>query len=197
MVRGRVQARDRPAVEGDAQRWRVRGGTEPAESLGCHRVTVARAARTAKALFDESWIAQPVTGDAIVLRSFGGPQRARKLMPGNLSVGQLYAALFGNRVGRADVPDFSSSGVQPSGDGVDRARRAGSFSVRVRAHEQDAEGLAELAEKLEALMALETVPASPVRLGRPVAALLTAEEGKTVDLTWLEDFSGRRCGWSG
>lgn len=187
-------------------------GTELAESLGCHRGTVARAVRTAKALFDEPWIERLVTP---VMHQFSGrsadrladacaeewrrvdaQQRARKLVPGNVSAGQLYPALFGTASAAAKPRTlFERRRGQGGGGGAVAARierdGQGAFTVRVRAHKQDAEDLAELAERLEALIALETAPASAVRLGRRLAALLTAEEAKTVDLAWLEG-----CVWA-
>ena len=187
-------------------------GTELAESLGCHRGTVARAVRTAKALFGEPWIERLVSP---VMHQFSGRaadrladacaedwrrpramRRARGLEPGSVPAGELYQALFGKVPGvlpRQTV--FERRRGQGGGGGAVAARierdGRGAFSVRVRAHEQDEADLAELAEQVEALIALETASASAVRLGRRLVALLTAEEAKTVDRAWLEG-----CVWT-
>ena len=187
-------------------------GAELAESLGCHRGTVARAVRTAKALFGEPWIEQLVSP---VMHQFSGRsadrladacakgwrrseamQRARKLVPGNVPAGELYQVLFGKAaVASPRQTMFERRRGQGGGGGAVAARierdGQGAFSVRVRAHEQDEADLAELAEQLEALIALETASASAVRLGRRLVALLTAEEAKTVDRAWLEG-----CVWT-
>lgn len=50
---------------------------------------------------------------------------------------------------------------------------------------------AELAEHVEAVLAAETKTAAGVRLGRGLAATLTAEEAKDADRVWLEG-----CVWA-
>ena len=67
----------------------------------------------------------------------------------------------------------------------------GSWSVHVRAHEQSPAQLVELAERVEAVLAAETASVAGVRLGRRLAATLTAEDAKDVDRAWLEG-----CVWS-
>lgn len=187
-------------------------GTELAQSLGCHRGTVARAVRTAKALFGEPWVerlVRPVMhqfsgraadrlADACAdeLRRSLAMRRARNLVPGTVPAGELYEALFGKTpraLSRQTL--FERRRGQGGGGGAVAARierdGSGAFTVRVRAHEQDEADLAELAEQLEALIALETASASAVRLGRRLVALLTAEEAKTLDRAWLEG-----CVWT-
>ena len=186
-------------------------GTELAESLGCHRGTVARAVRTARALFGEPWIEQLVTP---VMHQFSGRaadrladacaedwrrsaamRRAQQLVPGNVPAGGLHQALFGTTPVVAQETLFERRRGQGGGGGTVAARiernGRGGFSVRVRAHEQDEAELAELAEQIEALVALETASASAVRLGRRLTALLTAEDARTVDRAWLEG-----CVWT-
>ena len=46
--------------------------------------------------------------------------------------------------------------------------------------------MAELAEQVEGVLAAETAPASGVRLGRRIAAQLTAEEARDANQSWLE-----------
>ena len=67
----------------------------------------------------------------------------------------------------------------------------GGFYVNVRPHEQTPAELAELAEQIEALLALETVDASGVRLGRRLANYLTPDDAKHATITWLEG-----CVWA-
>ena len=186
--------------------------TELAQSLGCHRGTVARAVRTARALFGEPWIEQLVRP---VMHQFSGRsadrladacadgvrrslamRRARNLVPETVSAGELHEALFGKAprtLSRQTL--FERRRGQGGGGGAVAARierdGSGAFMVRVRAHEQDDADLAELAEQIEALIALETASASGVRLGRRLVSLLSAEEARTVDRTWLEG-----CVWT-
>lgn len=187
-------------------------GTELARSLGCHRGTVARAVRTARALFGEPWIERLVRP---VMHQFSGRsadrladacadelrrslaiRRARNLVPEVVSAGELYEALFGktpHALSRQTL--FERRRGQGGGGGTVAARierdGSGAFMVRVRAHEQDEADLAELAEHVEALIALETASASGVRLGRRLVSLLSAEDARTVDRTWLEG-----CVWT-
>ena len=187
-------------------------GTELAQSLGCHRGTVARAVRTARALLGEPWIEQLVSP---VMHQFSGRsadrladacadrarrsqamRRARNLVPGTVPAGELREVLFGKAPGaRSRQTVFERRRGKGGGGGTVAARierdGSGAFAVRVRAHEQDEADLAELAEQLEALIALETASASGVRLGRRLVSLLSAEEAQTVDRTWLEG-----CVWT-
>ena len=56
----------------------------------------------------------------------------------------------------------------------------------MRPHEQTPGELAELAEQLEALVAMEVAGAGEIRLGRRLAASLTPEHAKDVHRSWLE-----------
>lgn len=201
----------------NAVQWKamVDAGVFPNQSalaaqLGCHRGTVSRAVRTATALFGERWIerlVRPVmhqfTGrsadrlaDACIdaTRRPAAKQRARQYRPG-VPAGQLYQLLFGEegedqprktvfvrRKGRAGGGVVA---VKIERDGV------GGFSVNVRPHEQTAAEQAELAERVEAVLAEETTEASGVRLGRRLVSMLTPDAAKDVNRSWLEG-----CIWS-
>ena len=182
-----------------------------AVDLGCHRGTVSRAIRTVSALFQEEWLERLVRP---VMHEFTGRsadrladacadaasrrrarRRARDLMPGTVPAAALYGALFG-----ADRPTTKRRTVfvrrkGRAGGGVVAAKierdGEGSFNVSVRSHDQTEAELAELAEQIEALVAEETAPAAGVRLGRRLAATLTAEEASNADRSWLEG-----CVWS-
>ena len=180
-----------------------------AVAMGCHRGTVSRAVRAATVLFDEAWIerlVRPVmhhlTGRAADrlaeacadedLRTLAR-RRAQRLIPGEQSAQGLYDALFGKpdtgrrtlfvrRKGRTGGPVVAAK--------IERDD-AGGWSVLVRPHEQSPAEMAELAEQVEALLAAQTAPASAVRLGRRLVALLTAEDAKHAEQMWLEG-----CVWA-
>ena len=67
----------------------------------------------------------------------------------------------------------------------------GGWSVRVRPYEQTPAQRAELAEQVEALLAVETAPAAGVRLGRRLATLLSPTEAKDAQRAWLQG-----CVWA-
>ena len=185
--------------------------TALARELGCHRATVSRAVRTAAALFAEEWLerlVRPVmhefTGraadrlaDAYAegTRGHVARRRAAQLEAGSVGADRLYDALF--REPREDVQRETVFVRRKgrAGGGVVAAKierdQAGSFWIRVRAHEQTAAELAEVAEQIEAILATEMGSASGVRLGRRLAASLSAREARDADRAWLEG-----CVWS-
>ena len=176
-----------------------------ADKLGCHRGTVSRAVRTATALFDEPWIerlVRPVmhqftgrSADRLADACMDGAQRelakrrARDLRPG-VSAGSLHGLLFGGAGSEAGQQTVFVRRKGRAGGGVVAAKilrdGAGGFSVSVRPHEQTPGELAELAEQIEALLALETADASGVRLGRRLAGHLTPDMATDVSPSWLE-----------
>ena len=176
-----------------------------AGAMGCHRGTVSRAVRTARALLEEPWIerlVRPVmhqfTGrsadrlaDACVdpTRRKAARQRARRLRPG-VSADNLYKHLFagGATPSRRETVFVRRKGRAGGGVVAAKIERdgAGGFSVNVRAHEQTPAEQAELAEQIEALVAAETAGAGNVRLGRRLAGSLTAQQAKDVHRSWLE-----------
>ena len=182
-----------------------------AVELGCHRGTVSRAVRTATALFAEEWLGRLVrpvmhefTGraadrlaDAYAegTRRHAAQRRARQLEPGTVAADRLYDALF--REPRTKLPRdvvFVRRRGRASGGAVAAKMErdgTGGFSINVRAHEQSAAELAELAEEIEMLVARETATASAARLGRRLVASLSAEEARDADRSWLEG-----CVWS-
>ena len=157
-----------------------------ASQLGCHRGTVSRAVRTATALFGERWIerlVQPVmhqfTGrsadrlaDACVDKAQrkAAMRRANALRPG-VPAASLYSLLIGGEGDETGRETLFMRRKGRAGGGVVAAKiqrdGGGGFYVNVRPHEQTPAELAELAEQIEALLALETADASGVRLGRP------------------------------
>ncbi len=176
-----------------------------AAKLGCHRGTVSRAVRTATALFGELWIERLVRP---VMHAFTGraadrladacadealseqaQRRARGLSPG-VAAGSLYNLLFGGEHDEEDRETVFVRRKGRAGGGVVAAKiqrdGAGGFSVSVRPHEQTPAELAELAEQIEGLLAVETAEAAGVRLGRRLAALLNPEDAKEVARMWLE-----------
>ncbi|MCY3813083.1 MAG: ParB/RepB/Spo0J family partition protein [Gammaproteobacteria bacterium] len=181
--------------------------TALADELGCHRGTVARAVRTARALFEEEWLARlvaPVMHEfsgraadrladayAIGARRQAARRRAAEIEPGTVSAQGLYDALYG---GRSDGTRWRTVFVRRRGQGggggavAARIKRneAGSWSVTVQAHEQSPTDYAELAEQVEKLVHAETASAASVRLGRKIAATLSAEAAKEADRAWLE-----------
>ena len=184
-----------------------------ADELGCHRGTVARAVRTARSLFAERWLerlVRPVmhefTGRAADRladayaegsRRAAARRRAGALEPGAVPADKLYDALFKERSAEATRETLFERRVGSAGRGAPmvaaRIERdgAGGFSVNVRPHEQSPVQLAELAERIEELLATEAVEAAAVRLGRRLIASLSAEEAREADRSWLEG-----CVWS-
>lgn len=182
-----------------------------AVDLGCHRGTVSRGIRTVTALFEEEWLERLVRP---VMHEFTGRsadrladacvdpaarrrarRRARDLVPGEIPAQALYGALFGGgAVARKRETVFVRRKGR-AGGGVVAAKierdGAGGFSVSVRPHEQTAAELAELAERVEELLAVETAAAAGVRLGRRLVGSLSPEEAKDADRAWLEG-----CVWS-
>ena len=122
-------------------------------------------------------------------------RRAAQLEAGFVGADRLYDALF--REPREDVQRETVFVRRKgrAGGGVVAAKierdQAGSFWIRVRAHEQTAAELAEVAEQIEAILATEMGSASGVRLGRRLAASLSAREARDADRAWLEG-----CVWS-
>ena len=176
-----------------------------ADKLGCHRGTVSRAVRTATALFDDPWIerlVRPVmhqftgrSADRLADACMDGERRelakrrARDLRPG-VPAGSLHGLLFGGAGSEAGQQTVFVRRKGRAGGGVVAAKilrdGAGGFSVSVRPHEQTPGELAELAEQIEALLALETADASGVRLGRRLAGHLTPDMATDVSPSWLE-----------
>ena len=118
--------------------------------------------------------------------------RAERLDPGDVTADGLYRRLFAEPERRKPVfvrwKGRAGSGVVAAG--IDRDE-AGSWSVKVRAHEQSPAQQAELAEHVEAVLAAETEAAAGIRLGRRLAATLTPEDARESDRAWLEG-----CVWS-
>ena len=181
-----------------------------ASQLGCHRGTVSRAVRTATALFGERWIerlVQPVMhqftgrsadrlGDACVDKAQrkAAMRRANALRPG-VPAASLYSLLIGGEGDETGRETLFMRRQGRAGGGVVAAKiqrdGGGGFYVNVRPHEQTPAELAELAEQIEALLALETADASGVRLGRRLANYLTPDDAKHATSSWLEG-----CVWA-
>ena len=182
-----------------------------AVDLGCHRGTVSRAVRTVSVLFQEDWLerlVRPVmhefTGRAAdrLADACADPERllrakyrARNLVPGVVPAQSLYVALFGKDVAAVQRETVFVRRKGRAGGGVVAAKierdGTGGFNVNVRPHEQTPAELAELAEQIEALLAMEAAAASGVRLGRRLIASLTPKEAKDANRAWLEG-----CIWS-
>ena len=175
-----------------------------AAALGCHRGTVSRAVRAATVLFDERWIerlVRPVmheftgrSADRLAEALADGERakfardRARGSVPGTLSAHQIYDVLFGERETDREtlfVRRGRSDGRSVVGAKIERDA-VGGWSVQFRPHEQSPAEMAELAERVEALLAVETAPAGGVRLGRRLTALLSPDEAKDAERSWLE-----------
>ena len=176
-----------------------------AAALGCHRGTVSRGVRTARALLGESWIERLVRP---VMHEFTGRSadrladacadaarcKAAKQQAGGLQAGvsasSLYKLLFGSGAASARRETVFVRRKGRSGGGVVAAKierdGKGGFTVNVRAHEQTPAEQAELAEQIEALVSAETSEGADIRLGRRLAASLTARQAKTVHRSWLE-----------
>ena len=182
-----------------------------ADEIGCHRGTVSRAVRNATVLFGDEWLARLVHP---VMHEFSGRaadrlaeacadgarleaarRRAARLTPGAVPADALHNELFG-RQGRPErartvfVRHRDGAGKGPVTARIEREQDGG-WLVRVRPHEQTAAQRAELAEQVEALLAHETETAAGVRLGRRLAAMLTAEQAKDAPRGWLEG-----CVWA-
>ena len=180
-----------------------------AAALGCHRGTVSRAVRAATVLFGERWIERLVRP---VMHEFTGrsadrlaealadgeratlaQERARGIVPGALSAHRIYDELFGERETDREtlfVRRGRSDGRSVVGAKIARDA-AGGWSVQFRPHEQSPAEMAELAEQVEALLAVETAPASGVRLGRRLTSLLSPDDAMNAERSWLEG-----CIWS-
>ena len=186
--------------------------TALAAQLGCARNTVSRAIITATALFEEEWLARLVRP---VMHEFTGRsaerlaqayaegsrrkaarKRAGALDPGQVSAQRLHDVLF--------APPSRSNpwktvfarrrrGRTGGGTTVAKIERneAGGWSVTVRPHEQSPLEMAELAEQVHALVDAETAEAAAVRLGRRLTTMLTPEEAKSAERSWLEG-----CVWT-
>lgn len=183
-----------------------------AAEIGCHRGTVARAVRTSRALFAEDWLARlvrPVMHDfsgraadrladacASHIRLQDAKRRAKRLSPGHVPASAMYDALFGKAPARDQWQTvFVRRRGRGGGGGAVAAKiarnDAGGWSVTVQAHEQSPADLAELAEKVEALVQAETAGGAGVWLGRKLAASLSAKDAKEADRSWLEG-----CVWA-
>ena len=182
-----------------------------AVDLGCHRGTVSRAVRTATLLFSEPWLERLVypvmhefTGRsadrlanacADVERRRRAEKCAADLVPGQVSAKDLYEALFGERSGRAGRETVFERRRGRAGGGAIAAKierdGAGGFAVTVRPHEQTAGERVELAEQIESLLVAETESAAGVRLGRRLVSMLTPDDVKNADRSWLEG-----CVWA-
>ena len=187
----------------DAEVFRNRSAL--AVAIGCHRATVARAVRTATALFGEEWIARLVgpvmhqfTGrsadqlaDALAdpVQGRRAKRCAQSLAPGELSARRLVNVLLAKpSVVRETVYTRRAKGRVGGGAVAVKIERgaSGGWGVQVRPHDQSAAEMAELAEKVEALLATEMAGASGVRLGRRLVSMLTPEEAKDANRAWLE-----------
>ena len=185
--------------------------TALADRIGCHRAKVSRGLRTATLLFGEPWIERfvfPVMHDLTGRSaerladactdpdlSARAKRRARRLVPGTIPAKGLYDALFGqgSRDDGRETLFERHRGPGDTGPVTARIQREadGGWLVRVRPHEQTPAQQAELAEEIEALLATETTGAAAVRVGRRLVALLSAEDAKTAQRSWLEG-----CVWT-
>ena len=182
-----------------------------AVDLGCHRGTVSRAVRTVTALFDEEWLERLVRP---VMHEFTGRsaerlahayaegsrrqearKRAEELDPGQVSAQRLHDVLFAPRARPNPWKTVFTRrrGRMGGGSTVAKIERneAGGWSVTVRPHEQSPSEMAELAEQVRAIVDTETAEAAAVRLGRRLTAMLTPEEAKSAERSWLEG-----CVWT-
>ena len=197
----------------NASQWKAMldAGVFPNQSslavdLGCHRGTVSRAIRTVTTLFDEDWLerlVRPVmhefTGRAAdrladacadTQRRRRARRRAKDLVPGLVPAQDLYRALFGSDpvARRREMVFIRRKGRAGGGVVAAKIERdgTGGFNVSVRPHDQTPAELAEIAEQVEALLATETAAGSSVRLGRRLVALLTPQDAKSADRSWIE-----------
>ena len=180
-----------------------------ANALGCHRGTVSRAVRAANVLFSQHWIeslVRPVmhqfTGRAADRladalddeeRVLVARENARTILPRELSAHRILSVLLGDKnTERQTVYERrgKSSGRSLVAAKIERDT-AGGWSVNVRPHEQSPADMAELAEQVEALLAIETGAANGVRLGRRLVTSLSPEDARTAGQSWLEG-----CVWA-
>ena len=175
-----------------------------ADAIGCHRGTVSRAVRNATVLFGEEWIerlvrpvmhrftsrqadrlAERLTDEDARLRA---EARAARLTPGDQSVAGLHDALFGAHAANRETVFVrrKGRGAGPVVAAKIERDKEGGWSVLVRPHEQSPAEMAELAEEVEALVAAQTASGSGVRLGRRIVGLLSEEEARTDEQSWLE-----------
>ena len=185
--------------------------TALAVELGCHRNTVSRGVRTVTALFAEDWLGRLVRP---VMHEFTGrsaerlahayadgarrqaaQRRAQALEPGEVPADGLYDALFAERTPPVAWKTVFARRRGRAGGGITMAKiersEAGGWSVTVRPHEQSPAEMAELAEEVRAVLDAETAGAAGVRLGRRLSTLLSADEAKNSDRSWLEG-----CVWA-
>ena len=177
-----------------------------ADEIGCHRARVSRGLRNARVLFREDWLTRlvrPVMHDLSgrsadrLAEALSDPKlwavakrRAQRLQPGAVSASELYNALCGER-SRDDGSEAvflrhrDGPGTGPVTARIHR-EAGGGWLVRVRPHAQTPAQRAELAEQVEALLAVETSAAAGVRLGRRLVALLSPEEARDASRSWLE-----------
>ena len=182
-----------------------------ADQIGCHRAHVSRGLRNVRVLFGEEWLERLVRP---VMHDFSGrsadrlaealsdpellavaKRRARRLHPGAVAATELYNALCGAQE-RDDGPETvfvrhrDGAGSGPVTARIQREADGG-WLVRVRPHAQTPAERAELAEQVEALLAVETATAAGVRLGRRLVALISPEEARDASRSWLEG-----CVWT-
>ena len=188
-----------------------------ADDIGCHRARVSRAVRNATVLFSEDWLEGLIrprmhefSGRAAdrLAEALSDPelrvvaeQRARRLDPMLTSPNQIYNVLCGSNVGENDRQTLflRHKGGAASGPVTAKIEREadGGWFVRVRPHDQTAAELAELAEQVEALVAVETASAADVRFGRRLVALLSPKDAKDAPRSWLEGCVWTAARWSG
>ena len=127
---------------------------------------------------------------ALGMRAAAARRRAEELDPGQVGALHLHEALFAAEGERVRWETVFVRRKGRAGGGVVAAKiqrsEAGGWEVSVRPHEQTPAEAAELAEQVEKLLAAETAQASGVRLGRRLAASLTADEAKAAQRGWLE-----------
>ncbi|MYA15296.1 MAG: hypothetical protein F4089_11140 [Gammaproteobacteria bacterium] len=185
--------------------------TALAAQLGCARNTVSRAIITATALFGEEWLARLVRP---VMHEFTGRsaerlahayaegsrrqearKRAEELDPGQVSAQRLHDVLFAPRARPNPWKTVFTRRRGRTGGGSTVAKiernEAGGWSVTVRPHHQSPSEMAELAEQVRAIVDTETAEAAAVRLGRRLTTMLTPEEAKSAERSWLEG-----CVWT-
>ena len=182
-----------------------------ADEIGCHRGRVSRGLRNARVLFGEKWIeglVRPVMHDFSgrsadrLAEALSDPDRralaelrAQALAPGAVGAEGLHDALCGEK-GRARrtetlfVQRRDGAAGGPVTAAIQRDAKGG-WTVRVGHHERTPAQHAELAERLEALLAVEAASAAGVRLGRRLVASLSPEEARDAAPSWLEG-----CVWS-
>ena len=185
--------------------------TALAAQLGCARNTVSRAIITATALFGEEWLARLVrpvmheftgrSAERLAQAYADGPRRlaarrrAEGLDPGQVPAHRLHDVLFASRTPPSPWKTVFARRRGRTGGGATVAKiersESGGWSVTVRPHEQSPSEMAELAEQVRAVVDAETAEAAAVRLGRRLTAMLTPEEAKSAERSWLEG-----CVWT-